>query len=488
MKINHTHHFNLVVNDIFENNLTITQFIGDNPKRALARGCLNHASWYACEYCFSKGVKILTNDDEIAKKKESLLLQKRIISEKIDAIKDLPLTTPAELENLRNIEQELSQLESNLKSKRSNIVWPKETANGPPRTREEMFEIIQKIENDVPMTVDESKGVVSRSILFDLPNFDFFLDVAVDYLHTACLGVIKKCVELTFKVGENRSRITNRPLSSPAQFNLLIRNIKVVQEFNRRVRDLDFAVYKGQEYRNLVLFFFPLILDCIEVGAKERHVWLYLSYMIKSCVIPSEEIQPVPLNVIAECAQKFYETYESLFGPKNCTYNTHVLSSHLLEMRHHGPLTLTSAYPFESFYGEMRQCFVPGTVSTLKQIMSNVLMKRVVANHNCKKDIFISPNNTAMECNNLVYLFKDRQYHIYKVISVEENEYVCVKQKTKKCTFREIPNLNWSLIGVFVANGECNTHETIPKQQIKGKVLNVNNFLITCPLNVLLEK
>lgn len=40
-----------LVDDLHENNVKISAFIGDNPKRSIARNCLSHSSNFACEYC-----------------------------------------------------------------------------------------------------------------------------------------------------------------------------------------------------------------------------------------------------------------------------------------------------------------------------------------------------------------------------------------------------------------------------------------------------
>ena len=409
-KIDLMNQLKLVVDDIYLNNYKISHFIGDQPKRSNARQCLSFSSWYPCEFCFSKGTKMVTNSSYNKKEKEKLVLQRDIVKEKIGAIKDSGSQNTQELTKLKKLEKDLLISEQKLKVKKSNIVWPKTSMNGPPRTREELSEIIDKIENNVPLSIDEAKGVKGRSLFFDLPSFNFVNNITVEYLHLVCLGVVKKCVELTFRVGESRSRITKRKLSLPSQFNSQILGVLVVREFNRRIRELDFSFCKGQEFRNLVLFFFPLILNCIEPFAKERNMWLYLSYMVRSCILPSEEFKHFPLNVLDKCASSFYSLYQQLFGVKNCTYSIHVFGSHLIEMRFHGPLTLTSAFPFESFYGEMRNSFVPGTPSTLKQIMSNVLIKRFISHHKCENDIFISVKNTPMECNNLIYTFRHNEY------------------------------------------------------------------------------
>ena len=477
---------NDVLDDLYINQVQITQFIGDNPKRSFVRKCLCFSSWYPCEYCFTKGTKIITNSAESKKNRERLSLQKDIVQEKINIVKNTG--TQSELYKLKKLEKDLTVSQSKIKVKKSHIVWPKTSRNGPPRTRQEIMNIIEKIENDVELSIDEAKGIAGRSPFIDLPLFNFVNDIPVDYLHFGCLGVIKRCVELTFKVGESRTRITKRKLSLPSQFNTLIRLIKVPFEFNRRIRDLDFSVYKGQEFRNLLLFFFPLILNCIEEGAKERQLWLNLAYLIRACIIPTEEFKCVPLPVVEKCSSSFYSLYQQLFGVLNCTYNTHLVGSHIIEIRYHGPLTLTSSFPFESFYGELRNSFVPGTNSTLKQMISNVMMKRVINDHKCKNEMKISPKNTPLECNNLIYCYERRTYHMYLVNSMDGNTLTCQTIEKKKCSFPETPRLNWDIVGVFEKGDILQDVVIINKENVKGKLLLVDKYLITCPMNVLLEK
>ena len=364
--VDHTLQLHKVIHDLHDNECRIMQFIADKLKRSQVKCTLGHNSWFPCEYCFAKGVKLETNSVETKKKKESINMQRQIVTEKMENVRQNHSENSSQMLKLSNIAKKLAAEEKKLKPKKSNIVWPKSTMNGPPRTREEISDIIDKIENKIPMTSDERKGISGRSLLFDLPSFNYVTDAPTEYLHSTCLGVVRKSVELTFRVGENRPRVTKRKLSLPSQFNAQISLLKVVREFNRRLRDLDFAVYKGQEYRNLLLFFFPLIVNCIEPNHKERHLWLNLSFMIKACVIPTEEFRAVDLEIIEKCRKTVYSLYQQLFGVQNCTYNTHIVGGHVIEMRFHGPLTETSAFPFESFYGELRNSFVPGAPSTLK--------------------------------------------------------------------------------------------------------------------------
>ena len=477
-----------VIRDLYENRFKINQFIGDNPIRSMAKMCLCFSSWYPCEYCFAKGTKFVKNSNESIKEREKIAMQKKMVSDKIESLRHSASENASEIKKLKNLEKDLISSEKKIKTKQSNIVWPKTSRDGAPRTLEAIAEIIDKIENDVPLTIDEAKGVKGRSMLFDLPLFNYVSDVVVEYLHCVCLGVTKRCVELTFKVGEPRQRITKRKLSLPSLFNSQIYEVKVFHEFNRRIRELDFAVYKGQEFRNLLLFFFPLVINCIEPNAKERHMWLVLTYMVKACVIPAEEFSLHLIPVIEKCSKLFYSWYQQLFGIKNCTYNTHMVGCHMMDIRYHGPLTFTSAFSFESFYGEIRNSFVPGTVSTLKQIMSNVFLKRAIVDHKCSNEIYISPKETPMECNNLIYCYKQSQYEIYKVDSIEGNVLSCYRQNVSTCKFPEIPSLKWENIGVFNKGTLSTQIQIVQRKDVKGKVISVKNQLITCPKNVLVEK
>ena len=154
----------------------------------------------------------------------------------------------------------------------------------------------------------------------------------------------------------------------------------------------------GKEIRNIILFYFPLIIKCIQPNEKERKLWLQFSYVIRACILPNNKFRVMNLNDIAETCQKFYELFSKLLGDRNCTYYTHVVCGHLIEMRYHGPLTFTSAFGFESFYGELRNSFTPGTQSTLKQCLEKVYLKRNLSYHCCQNSNLFQPErNTVRE-------------------------------------------------------------------------------------------
>ena len=107
------------------------------------------------------------------------------------------------------------------------------------------------------------------------------------------------------------------------------------------------------------------------------------------------------------CCQ-YYTKYEKIMGASNCTYSVHLICSHLLQMREKGPLTSHSAFPFEEFYSQLRHSFCPGTISPLKQMVQNVLLKKTLASHKCERSIYLSPKDTVLENNSQIYCFEKK--------------------------------------------------------------------------------
>lgn len=492
-KVNNGEHFKKLCEDLKTNGIDIDKIVADNPKRSDLRCCKLFNSYYPCEYCFSKGTRTQTSGS-VQKQKdlaEKIKIQTREITEKIALLQKQPQSEIRD-ENIALLTNVKNEIAKNTVKYSHQIVWPHTSQHGDLRTREDVLDIVQKIESGAKLTIDDCKGVIARSHLLDIRDFDYVHDLPAEYMHSGCLGLIKRLVELTFQVGENRPRITKRKLSSPAKFNILISKIKVTKETSRRVRELDFAVYKAQEFRNLSLYFFPIIIECIEENANERHLWLYLAYMFRACTLPNTEYDSeFHEKFVKICMEQFYITYENLFGIINCTYSVHVICSHLPEIRGKDPLTSNSAFVFENFYGLMRDCYVPGTNSTLKQIFKKVLLKNTIAKHLCEAPVTITTHETAMERNNLIYTYKEKKYCIYKVMDInnEKEVFICKRVGKYPVTYDYLPvQLDWNSVGVFKQGGVLDELVEVEMNDVAGKVMVVQDNLITCPRNVLREK
>lgn len=426
-----------VVDDINNNNCCIHCAVFDNPKRSDVRCALSHGASYACEYCEAKAQYISEN------------------------------------------------------GKKGHLAWPFSTSNGAPRTLENIVEITEKLANGENLSRDEAKGFWGTSILLHQENFHFIVDIPAEYMHSSCIGVVKRLIELTFNVGESRKRNTKRKLSDAASYNVLILVILVPREFSRRLRNLDLGVMKAQEFRNIILFFFTLVVECIPDEFKqEKKNWLQLAFIMRACVLTNKEFNLMPHNVIRNLGISFYKNYESVYGQKNCTYSTHLVGSHIVDIRGDEPLTSRSAFKYENFYSELRNLFQPGTISPSKQILQNCYLKRQLENHNCEKSIFYDVQKNGREDNSLVYYIDEQnEYRFFKIIKVNTNGTVtCYPQGRHifKCDI--VKDLKWEQVGVFEVGPYLEEEIILPTSKLEGKIIKVNNLFITCPNNVLREQ
>ena len=360
-----------VLNDLNNNHCIMDFAVCDNPKRSILRNALSHSSLYACEYCESSAKPYVCQETstQVNEHIQELAVQISDLEEQ--------LNTNDNDEQAIIIEQLINELRTKQtterkKIKHQHIVWPSDTMFGSLRTINSIMRISTAIatqrnsdEESEELSREERVGIVGTSILLHQPNFNMLNCLPVEYMHSVCIGVVKRLLELTFKVGVSRPTLSTRKLTSPKFYNDLICQVRVPREFSRRGRHLDLSVMKAQEMRNIVLFFFPLIVQCIDDNyAPEQSLWLLLGYMIRACIIPNNEFENVSKDEIKHCCNLFYKTYETVHGQKQCSYSIHVVCSHLLQIRGKHPLTTTSAFKFESYYSEMKQCFQPGTTTT----------------------------------------------------------------------------------------------------------------------------
>ena len=144
-------------------------------------------------------------------------------------------------------------------------MWPFSTMSGPLRTLNKIHDITMAIitgqnsdAESEELSREEKVGIVGPSVLFHQPHFNMINNLPAEYMHLVALGVVKRLLELTFKLREVRPKLSKRPLTHPKYFNEKIRDIRVPREFSRRCRQLDLSIMKAQELRNILLFFSQL--------------------------------------------------------------------------------------------------------------------------------------------------------------------------------------------------------------------------------------
>lgn len=262
-----------VLDDINDNVVVIDCAVCDSPKRCTLACKKAHSAKNACEYCENCAVTCIDYNKKaravIEKKYQDMESNLTLQLAQLEANQD---TENEENEETNNFRQKLlslnEQKENELKKAgRKQLTWPSSTMTGNLRTLEGIEEIVSEIERDpniVKNNPDFCKGIKGRSHLLQQPHYNLITDTTVEYMHSFCIGVVKRLVSLTFTVGENRDRVTKRKLSKPKLYNDQVKKIQVHREISRRCRNLDFGVMRAAEFRNISLFFFPVVLNCIE--------------------------------------------------------------------------------------------------------------------------------------------------------------------------------------------------------------------------------
>ena len=246
-KFNEQVHLKSVVNDLNNNYFIINDVICDNPKRSVMRHALCHSSLYACEYCESSAVSYV--NEKVVRRVELSLskinVQKVQIENRIENLYDV--LDQDQINLLSELKDELTLKESQEKKllKKKHLVWPSQTLHGQPRDLNTIKDISRAIstgrnsdEESEELCRDERKGIVGPSVFLNQANFNMINNIPAEYMHLACLGIVRRLLELTFKVGENRERTIKRKLCQPSYYNQFMSSVRVLHEFSRRGRHL----------------------------------------------------------------------------------------------------------------------------------------------------------------------------------------------------------------------------------------------------------
>lgn len=415
--------------------------VADAPKRAELRCVKNHQAYYGCDLCKMKAVPF-KNKKERSK----------------------PAWTGTKVDNLRTHEwtlQMVQQLESLKKSKK-------------------------KVEEK---DLERLCGIRGRSVLFDFGYLDVVYDVPPEYMHFVCLGIVKILSTLTFAFSGNRYRrfsSGNAKRIPVSRINSELLKIRVPSEFSRKIRGLDPADWKAEEYRNLILFYFPVLFTVASSSrdAESLKIWLTLAFLIRAYVLPEKEFKFVSKSLLQQCQRRFIQKIRKVHGEYNCLYNFHMIL-HLDLIRQHGPLSKTSSFPYESMFSKIRDSFVPGTPNPVKQIFQTMYHRQRLG-HICKKAVSMAPHETSMTDDSLAYIFNPKgHYEFFKINGV------CKETRLLECkeiyVLERENELPFEKIGVFII--QCISSETVLKQKadLSGKVIRVGKYVLSIPNGVLRE-
>ncbi len=217
-------------------------------------------------------------------------------------------------------------------------------------------------------------------------SIDMIHGFPLDYMHLVCIGVMRKMLLLwrgekntalpssrkKRRINKNTKKAKDR-IHRLSQEQLAIINERIdttskqfTMEFNRKGRGLDVLEHwKAVELRTFLLYSGPMVLKGVLDDEKYEH-FMYFHAAIRILCSPSlttEQIQYADTLL-----QYFVDQFGTIYGSYQLSYNLHSLIHLASECRfQHGPLDSFSAFPFESYLGQLKS-LLRGTRRPLAQL------------------------------------------------------------------------------------------------------------------------
>ena len=332
--------------------------------------------------------------------------------------------------------------------------------------------------------------------LLRVPSFDIIKDIPVECLHLLFAGVVKKLVYRTFKMVSANNQASKRIV----QLERLVQRaplVKLPSEFSRGLQG-DPLKYKALQFMCLSIIAFPLIFQLL-INPTDRYwpldseavervaLWMRLCYLLRSTMMDDQDFQAIEeeknsqrsrygKHSLLDIQQRWYIQFQHQFGKGACSYNIHLVGSHLLEIRKMRSMTETSAFPFESEYGSLIKRIVPGTRHVGKQALVNTFLAVSRDHHSCQHKLKFNLNRKKVLAQD--YLIYDQSTLDFYALVSQTSDHLYKAVKVKKSCYRPFNHfpeehvydvMDWELLAVYKYEGEEEDEVTVNTNDIKCK-------------------
>ena len=196
----------------------------------------------------------------------------------------------------------------------------------------------------------------------------------IDYMHSVCLGVMKKMLSLWTKSEVSKNiRLGRRAINSMSR-KLLDLSKYIPREFSRKSRSLnDLDRWKATEFRQFLLYTGPVVLkDKFQNSDFYKH-FLMLSTAIFILVNP--DVTPEQADWAHKLLFDFVAYAPCLYGKDFVVYNVHSLLHLAEDVKLHGCLDSYSAFCFETYLGQIKK-LISKPNNVLVQVVKRVKEQR----------------------------------------------------------------------------------------------------------------
>ncbi len=352
------------------------------------------------------------------------------------------------------------------------IVYPACQVQQPRRTHEKWVECLQDLLSQREEGhQDHVKGIMGRSPLLDLNNFDIVEDSPTDPLHRDWLGIVKATLWRQTTGMSKTGSMTVRGQRIANAISESYSVLRIPSEFSHCARPIDYPNFKSHEWKSLLVTSFPTICDVVnnEIGEKCAHIWLLYSFLILLYYGPDRNYESLPAQDLEDLHQQLYDEFEEEFGQAACTFNWHCFY-HMPRVRSLGLLSDMSTESFESAYGMVQKSYAPGTRNTSLQIVRNMCMRSLGHTSDfCQHKLTIDVDKGNKNDDSILI---DDHYNYYQVKSIRRNGMIMASPiKTSLWECPHDPTLPFDSVGVKMYDEVSDITVQLPSSHFQGKGL-----------------
>lgn len=205
-----------------------------------------------------------------------------------------------------------------------------------------------------------------RESVLELLPIDMVYAFPPDYLHCVLLGVVNWILSHLYTAPKTLS------VADHLKINERIEEFKKTQpnEFQRNLRSFigNIGLMKGTEFRQYLLFVFPLLLDGI---VSDEILANFMKLQIAS-VIFSHKRFDCYYDEADELMRVFIEEFAEIYHPRHVVYCVHSLCHMKMFVERYGPWDNFSTFEYETFNSTVKD-MLHGNVMPLTQITNRIM-------------------------------------------------------------------------------------------------------------------
>lgn len=186
-----------------------------------------------------------------------------------------------------------------------------------------------------------------------IKNFDMVFGFPLDYMHMACLGIMRRLISFWFKSESGYS--LSAAFRKEASRRMVAIASYVPREFNRRPRSFtELNRWKATEFRFFLLYIGVYVTSNILCKRKCNHFVHFVTAMRTVCSkTHSKKLNNAAAKSIETFCTKFDQVYSNDIEP---VYNTHCIN-HLVEdaINRNENLEDMNCFMFEDYLGQLKE-------------------------------------------------------------------------------------------------------------------------------------